>query len=853
MPKQFKTYTRFDGGLNTKTNARSIEDNELAQADNVTLDEFGVVQNCGGVATDSSNYATSAVTGLVAGYGLFQAKFDYNASSNTPTVATFVADTNASSDTKIDVLFAGGSWSTDVIDMGSSSGGQIIYHVADGGVRICDAKTANTGNAIKHYSNIERGGGWSGITPGGTAYPSAYQITDVKLSKPTAGIASLNIYFDGVNSSGNSYTLNSDTANIFQNAAIGSALDGTSFTDATCDTNHTAGSGSSFGGNPKIVQMDSTANIRVGMYVTGTGIAAYSYVTQIDSATLFRVNLDTTATNSNQTLTFDGGQYFAVNNDNDGVDAILERIDDDSIRTSDGGANWNDASHTWNMYPPSGQGWNLDINVSSSAGSWIAGTYEFASTFIYDNTQESLPYEMAGTVAISANDKLTCTVFATELAGADYNGNSRYPGRVTGGRIYCRISESDDEWVLLGDINISRGCRPSLSGSYVAWEAEYSSAPFVRSRFVSRSINADTYESLNGFSQDEKYISLGQDGENYQTSVVTNRRTFIANVKRYTQSNVLKIQSDTIMYSEVNRFDTFPSFNFIDIGINDGESFIKLESYADRLFAFKEKTLYVINIGSGSDTQWFLESEHKNMGVEFHAAVVKTDFGIAWVNKSGLFFYDGSQIRNLQTKIHDETWSSYIQSDSMIGYQPTHKHLLIMKSASDSGTDNGNCYIYNFVTNSFTFSNAMFVDANKSNMITDYNNKVIVKSSGGQMDAYDGDPDSHALFDIKLKDDDFGLPNIVKKIYGVTVEYASGADSSDGVKYFYTNDSGTKQGSANAGDLASTSGDLDINRITFGTPLLASSFQVQLDLNGSSLKKVNSVGVEYRPLYKRIT
>ena len=38
MPKQFKTYSRFDGGLNTKTNSRSIADNELAQANNVIVD-----------------------------------------------------------------------------------------------------------------------------------------------------------------------------------------------------------------------------------------------------------------------------------------------------------------------------------------------------------------------------------------------------------------------------------------------------------------------------------------------------------------------------------------------------------------------------------------------------------------------------------------------------------------------------------------------------------------------------------------------------------------------------------------------------------------------------------------------
>ena len=91
----------------------------------------------------------------------------------------------------------------------------------------------------------------------------------------------------------------------------------TAITDATCDTNNTAGSGSSFGGNPKIIQMDNTANVKVGMTVTGTGIADNSIVTQIDSSTLFRVSEDTTATNTNQTLTFTLNQTFPNHIEND--------------------------------------------------------------------------------------------------------------------------------------------------------------------------------------------------------------------------------------------------------------------------------------------------------------------------------------------------------------------------------------------------------------------------------------------------------------------------------------------------------------------------------------------------------
>jgi hypothetical protein len=125
--------------------------------------------------------------------------------------------------------------------------------------------------------------------------------------------------------------------------------------------------------------------------------------------------------------------------------------------------------------------------------------------------------------------------------------------------------------------------------------------------------------------------------------------------------------------------------------------------------------------------------------------------------------------------------------------------------------------------------------------------------STNEIISYDGEPDAGTTFDIKLKDDDYGLPNVVKKIYGVTVEYSSDNDNSNGLKYFYTNDSGVKQTVANGGTLSDTNNDLDVNRVTFSPPLLASSFQVQLDLDGDSIQKVNNVGVEYRPIYKRIT
>ena len=84
--------------------------------------------------------------------------------------------------------------------------------------------------------------------------------------------------------------------------------------DNTCDTNGGAGSGDAFGSNPKIIKCDSTANLYEGMGVSGTGIAGSSVITQIDSATLFRVNNDTTGSlNENVTdIAFDTDTAAAV-------------------------------------------------------------------------------------------------------------------------------------------------------------------------------------------------------------------------------------------------------------------------------------------------------------------------------------------------------------------------------------------------------------------------------------------------------------------------------------------------------------------------------------------------------------
>tara|TARA_R100000664_G_scaffold3195_1_gene7385 strand:- start:8433 stop:10811 length:2379 start_codon:yes stop_codon:yes gene_type:complete len=792
MPKQFKTYTRFDGGLNTKTNSRSIQDNELAQADNVIVDEFGVVKSCGKFAVNTGggkDYQAPDVNAIQAGYGLFQTRFDYNKSnSNTSVISTFYANAHTGSKVTVERSDGQGDAFTDeTIDLGaptSTNQGKVIYHIADGIVRVCDTNVANTSTSIKKYGYFQttdrfRNESGTTQTPGNYNGATGFQDLDTKLSKPTRGVCSIGMR-------GTTAASGSDTLLI------------SSITDSF----------------PSSVSTELASGV-------------YLAVNQTDAAA-----------------------------GSGGTDAIASRSTDERLVVAASGASFGDDGENYRIYPPDATGFNLDFKIttnssapSNTVAAFKAGNYEFASTFLYDGDQESLPYVLGGELTLADNDSITCTVMVT-----NNSSGTVFPANIKGGRIYIRKKDSDEAFIFFGEVSLINGTKPTLDGQFTHWDLEFGSvAPFAFSSFVSNGLNVDTYESLNGYNQDASFISVGLAGEKYQTSVVTNRRAFIANVRYTNEEGIMKNKGDTIRYSEINKFDTFPEFNFLDIGVNDGEEFIKLEAFADRLLAYKERTLYVINIGGGSDTQWFLESTQNNMGVSFHSAVVKTEIGVCWVNKNGLYIYDGSRITNLQTKIIESDWTSFITSDTMLAYEPTHKHLVVIKSASDSGSDNGDAYIYSFITNSFTKVTSLISDSVKTNPITDLHNNLSIGKGTTQIESYDGEPSDHQTFDIKLKDDDFGLPNTVKKVYGVTVEYSTTEANTNGVKFEYINDSGAKVSSANLGNLSDTNDAVTVDKFNIGSPVLASSFQVQLDLDGNCDHKIHSVGVEYRPLYKRIT
>ena len=477
-----------------------------------------------------------------------------------------------------------------------------------------------------------------------------------------------------------------------------------------------------------------------------------------------------------------------------------------------------------------GIGFNLGVSEDTTAGLWPSNTWEFYQTFIYDGDQESLPVifgDGASAVAASYFGSSAVGPSVTSLTAGNKKlklsvyADTAYSGRITGGRIYIREKGSENPLTLLVDIDIVKGVRTSLLDDHTSWSLNTTNVAGMNVvNLLSEGPNIDTYSSLNGFSHEEGFVSIGAQGEMYKSSCIAGRRTFIASVKIKNKNGELIKHGDRIMYSEINKFDTFLESNFIDVSKGDFGEYVALQAYADRLLAFKHNLLHVINIGSPNPSAWFLESTVQYAGVSYPFSVTKTEFGVAWANEFGCYLYDGQKVSNLiEGKIptgnsndtEDTNWNKFVSGtsnlkDVMIGYDAISNSLIILRSP-DNGTDNSNnCFIYCFNTGGWTYNTNMFTDSGTyTNFITDWNNNLML--------GYQTDNDSISFQKYLqvasgqgsqafiTKDIDFGETALKKKIYKIIATYKSTASQ---VTPFEYSVDGEKTWTNFTGDMAST-------------------------------------------------
>ena len=502
-------------------------------------------------------------------------------------------------------------------------------------------------------------------------------------------------------------------------------------------------------------------------------------------------------------------------------------------------------------------GFSIDYDSTNTNDNslWDSETWKIGLSFVYDGNQESLLF-------IPTSNNTFTSVLGNDLRlrvmASISTSNLGYGARVTGGRMYYKSSDSDtDDWILLCNIDLTHGVSPTLEGDKTGWTA--ASATTFYSDVTLLSPNTDSYKSINGYSPDIHSNSIGRLGEGWRTGLICNRRAFIANVRTKNEyDNNVTIHGDRIMYSMPNKFDTFPSFNYIDVVKGDAEHYLRLESFADRLLAFKHHSVQIINVSSPSDDSWFLEEDIKNNGVEHSASVFRSNKGIIWANNEGCFLYNGSEILNLtENKIDQNTWSTFITTSSCVGYD-AHSDMILVSRQSDTGAANmGDCYVFDFKTGAWSYTSTLInVSSLYTNFITDYNGDlcVAVKNSSNieikkfSYTTLESIGIGKAVF--RTKDIDFDLPSIRKKIYSVTVTYKS--DNAQTTPIAYATNGGTSYTNL-TGNFIATGDTWKKLRATASTPITCQSIAIQIK-NASAVSgstrgiQIGDISLEYRIL-----
>ena len=523
-------------------------------------------------------------------------------------------------------------------------------------------------------------------------------------------------------------------------------------------------------------------------------------------------------------------------------------------------------------YPSAGTGFNIKV-ASGSGGTYENVAYQVNATKIYVGGQESLLDESSATFTPGGDsNKLTIDVHAV----------APFDKRVIGGRVYARKDGTDDPWSLLLDINLRDGVRAEMGAVYSPWVINSGDEVKVTG-IVSLSLNLETYEILNGFRPDEKKITISGNGEGYKTAVVANRRCYVANVKTLNEDGISMRMRDRIMYTPIGKFDTFPTSFFIDVVKGDAEEFVKLEEFSDRLLAFKNRKLYIINIASPSPANWYVENIKDFAGIGHPYASVKTEFGICWVNDFGLYMYDGQNITNLLfNKIRESDWQSFVTGDTLIGYNPKRYYLVVLK---DAFANLGDVYVYDFRVQSFVSGKSAFDDDyNRSNMVVDWNGNmttvyqtkyfgdvewVTAGDWSGQNNTWNATTDGYSIkewsdtmraigedeFKFTTRDIDFGDPSRNKKVYGLTLTYKS--DTAQTQPIYYATDGSTSFSSQLTGNFASGSGWQKL-RATASTPIECQSIRFKVTNPSGATGttdgiQINDLSVEYRPIFKRVS
>ena len=655
------------------------------------------------------------------------------------------------------------TWVSGVIDYGSTVGAKLAFYSADGILRISDGNFG-AGNTTKWYGYIHR----RFFGDGSTGYDETF-FEDGKLVSRwwTSDAAPVAIPIKGV-STGVASNVSAHATDDSGEVAVHLEMsNNVNYEDLTTGTSAT--------------QTTSTIQVEVDILASGNSITASTTLTatsvtpgfaQFCSAGDKIIIFESDEGDNNSTVftvatvTADTASPHVITTSETLTDSA-----DDTVQIH------NLSRSLW--FDPNRQGWQIGVST------------------LYDESKQESELSISSTVLKPEDFFRTYSggnkgygQHSFNILGLVFAGNAKTTGlwitdpRVSGFHIYMRRCDTDGEnpqqWYLQAEIDISMGIRAIGTNveEYNMWiSADHPSdadSAICRTSQLKEPSLIHTFEDSAGYQNISKSIGFSGAGSGFKTAVVANRSAYVGNIKIKDVNGALQHYPDAILKSFVNKFDSFSSDRRIEVEISDGDEIVALETYADRLLSFKKRKMNLINISQEIE---FLEDTFPHKGVSHSASVCRTDFGVAWVNTTGVFFYDGQKVNNLFEKgglqlINQSNWETFIGAGTpMIGYIPKKRQLIVVDDIT-TGRE-GAVYIFDLVTQSWTKgSDDTIHDQIKTNFITDWNGDLVyAHTSTGTVVKWDDDAATSASMVMVTKDIDFGLPAVRKKIYKVYITY----------------------------------------------------------------------------------
>jgi hypothetical protein len=821
MPKKIFKIDQFHGGLNNHSDARDINDNQQSSLIDAMVDSLGQITTMG--VQFGSDIATANNTGITgtmkAGYGIHAWKSDYTGAedkgSNEATtgddyVAMYDGDDgqvwvySAARDTfDDDVNLSAGNG---ILDIGSSTTASAlpVFYSIEGGLRISDGNHALNNNS-KTYQYIDRTlfqsitntvvtDGWfdydqyisapadtSRWDPALTAYSVApgHNLNITGLTTADKHITSKAL-FDATGNVENFRTSIEVTVTI--TTATVSGIPGETDFDVTFNLTSGSGTASAFNG------------VSGASYQVTSQSEMGSPVSSATKDIVYTFNLGNNYHNGTS-----NNAAFITGDTTNGVRTLLAVTSSGkfisgtlitAVKVTEGAITRSDHTSLSQSGVP-----NVFLEVETTAAptsgivaSGWDSSWEYGVSFIYDGKQESLIRTLFDPdTSPTTVHSITNASFAPIVKFyIEHGPTTTFNRRITGAVWYARdvSGEVFSSWTAQIEYDFVKGVSRIIStGKEIDVQYNVSDAEYlfeVDHDFLATPNLVDSYLSRTGIEDSTPAVKA-----NYATATIVGRKAYIGNVKILNEDGSTEIKGDAMLKSPPNKFDIFPSTSIVEASINDGESIVKLETFADRILQYKQDTLYIINVAQDVE---FLEDVHKYKGVKHPSMVCKTDYGIAWVNELGCYFYDGKQVRNLLEKegrklISDSVWQTFIAesatSSSMIGYIPEKRQLIITKS-NLATTNSGDVFLYDMVTRSWTFGNTKMADVLKSNFIVHQNKLcyMVTDTSNGFL-TWKTTLASSTEFEVITKDIDFGEPGRNKKVYKVLVTYDTGNATSN--------------------------------------------------------------------------